>query len=86
VAVADYYRVWGNQFIYDRPTLARLFELAGFVEVIETPLLRSEHPELRDLEFKQRMPSGLLALSTMSFEAARTGKLRLVGLPLANSR
>lgn len=67
----DYYRAWGHQFVYDRGSLAQLLLRAGFVNLEELPIGVSGDAHLRGLENEGRMPDGLLALSTMTFEAAR---------------
>lgn len=69
--VNDYYRAWGHQFVYDRQSLAQLLLKAGFVNVRELPINVSEDEHLSGLENDARMPEGLLALTTMTFEAER---------------
>ena len=67
----NYVRDWGHQFIYDRPTLARALERAGFSEVSVQALGESPDPNLRSLEFVDRMPPGFLALESMVLEAVK---------------
>lgn len=69
--VNDYYRAWGHQFVYDRASLRDLLLRAGFVNLEEFPINSSGDPNLTDLENDGRMPEGLLALSTMTFEGEK---------------
>lgn len=67
----NYVRDWGHQFIYDRPTLARALERAGFSDVSTHALGESADPHLRGLEYIDRMPPGFLALESMVLEAVK---------------
>ena len=67
----NYVRDWGHQFIYDRPTLARALEHAGFSDVSYHELGESGDPHLRGLEYADRMPPGFLALESMVLEAIK---------------
>lgn len=67
----NYVRDWGHQFIYDRRTLARALELAGFADVSYHELGESTDPHLRGLEYVDRMPPGFLALESMTLEAVK---------------
>jgi predicted SAM-dependent methyltransferase len=67
----DYYREWGHQFVYDRGSLTTLLQRAGFVKLEEFPINVSNDDHLRGLENESRMPAGILALSTMTFEAEK---------------
>lgn len=69
--VNDYHRLWGHQFVYDRESFRQALAEAGFVEIQELRLNESSCPQLRDLENDCRMPPGLLALTTMCFEARK---------------
>lgn len=71
VAVADYYKQWGHEFVYDEPTLRALMAKAGFVSIEKLGLCESSEPELRDLEHHQRLPKGMLKLSTFTLEALK---------------
>lgn len=72
--VNDYHRLWGHQFLYDRPTLREALANVGFARIEEFPLNHSAHPELRGVEHDSRMPEGLLALSTICFEAEKPAR------------
>lgn len=63
-------REWGHTFLYDGPTLRRTLDAAGFVDVDQFELQESEIPDLRDLANESRMPPGLVAFETMTFEAS----------------
>jgi predicted SAM-dependent methyltransferase len=67
----NYVRDWGHQFIYDRPTLARALEHAGFSDVTYHALGESADSHLRGLEYIDRMPPGFLALESMVLEAIK---------------
>lgn len=69
--VNDYYRAWGHQFVHDRQSLATLLLKAGFVNLQEFPINVSGDEHLRGLENERRMPEGLLAITTMTFEGER---------------
>lgn len=69
--VNDYYRSWGHQFVYDRVSLRDLLQRAGFAKLEEFPINVSRDGHLANLENDGRMPEGLLALSTMTFEAEK---------------
>jgi predicted SAM-dependent methyltransferase len=71
VAVADYYRQWGHQFVYDEPTLRALMTKAGFVSIEKLALNESSAPELRNLEHDQRLPAGMLKLLTFTLEGVK---------------
>ncbi len=68
----NYVRDWGHQFIYDRRTLARALEHAGFSDVSYHELGESADRELRGLEYADRMPPGFLALESMVLEAVKS--------------
>ena len=67
----DYYRSWGHEFVYDRGSLTDLLARAGFANLEELPINVSRDVHLRGLENEGRMPEGLLALSTMTFEGEK---------------
>jgi predicted SAM-dependent methyltransferase len=69
--VNDYHRLWGHQFIYDEPTLRHLLSECAFVGIERVPLGQSSIEDLRGLDNEKRMPPGLLALTTMAFEAMK---------------
>lgn len=73
VVVADYYTQWGHKFVYDEPTLRALMSKAGFASITKVPLNESSEPALRNLEHEQRLPSGMLKLSTFTLEAVKPG-------------
>jgi predicted SAM-dependent methyltransferase len=60
-----------HQFIYDDITLAVSMADAGFADIKRLPVLESNDPELRGLEFVERMPAGFLALETMVLEGLK---------------
>ena len=70
--VNDYHRLWGHQFVYDEPTFRQMLGDAGLVSIERLPMNESSIPELRNIENEARMPEGLLALTTMCFEAQKT--------------
>jgi len=62
-------RDWGHQFLYDEQTFRTALERAGFVGIETFELQDSDDPMLRDLANESRMPPGLVAFETMTFEA-----------------
>lgn len=66
-------REWGHQFIYDEQTLLWCMYKAGFDpdSFIHCALQESQHPELCNLAFENRMPAGYLALESMIIEATK---------------
>lgn len=71
VALSDYYKQWGHQFVYDEPTLRALMAKAGFVSIEKLALCESSEPELRNLEHHQRLPKGMLNRLTFTLEAGK---------------
>ena len=69
--VNDYHQLWGHRFVYDEPTCRQMLANAGFGKVEQLPMNASSSPELRNIENDERMPDGLLALTTMCFEAEK---------------
>jgi predicted SAM-dependent methyltransferase len=64
-------RAWGHEFIYDRETLRLALELAGFINIKECDILRSEHNFFKNLENVKRMPDGYLDLESMILEGTK---------------
>lgn len=64
-------RAWGHLFIYDTETLRASMATAGFEEIVRRPVSKSDHEELRDLEPVGRLPKGLFAMESMTFEGVR---------------
>jgi len=71
MVINNFVRAWGHLFIYDKKTLIRSLELAGFVEVIACNINESPDDNLRDLENDGRMPAGYLQLETFTLEASK---------------
>jgi len=71
--VNDYFRLWGHRFVHDESSVRQLLSDAGFVDVTRQPSRTSTVADLHGLEYEERMPAGLLALTTMSFEAMKPG-------------
>jgi hypothetical protein len=65
-------RNWGHKFIFDRQTLGHALESAGFVDVEEYPVGKSDRAELSDLESHGDMiPPEFNAFETLVVEATR---------------
>lgn len=65
-------RNWGHKFIFDRQTLGHALESAGFVDVEEYPVGKSDRAELADLESHGDMiPPEFNAFETLVVEATR---------------
>lgn len=62
-------RDWGHRFLYDAPTLRSALQQAGFEHIEQFDLQASDDPVLRGLANESRMPPGLVAFETMTFEA-----------------
>lgn len=71
IVLNDFMRNWGHLLIYDPETLRAMLKNAGFEQVTECELQRSVDDRLAGLENDKRMPEGLLALHTMTFEAVK---------------
>lgn len=69
--VNDYYRMWGHQFVYDDATLRLLLERAGFVSLRVEAVSESSNPHLMGIENIERMPEGMLALTTLVLEGEK---------------
>jgi SAM-dependent methyltransferase len=62
-------RDWGHRFLYDVPTFRSCLRRAGFEQLEQFELQASDDPVLRGLANESRMPPGLVAFETMTFEA-----------------
>lgn len=71
IVLNDFARNWGHLLIYDQPTLEKILMLAGFEQIQPCKLQESTDARLAGLENDTRMPAGLLALHTMTFEAIK---------------
>ena len=71
VVLNDFMRNWGHLLIYDPETLGSMLKRAGFTQIEQCKLQKSDEPQLSELENDTRMPVGLLALHTMVFEAVK---------------
>jgi len=67
----NFMRKWGHTFIYDHDTLLLAMKGAGFINIIECPIGRSQHLELSKLEYEERLPPGFLELESMIFEGTK---------------
>jgi predicted SAM-dependent methyltransferase len=68
----NFLRDWGHRFVYDRETLAHALAAAGFVDVRESSVGRSETPELAGLEAHgEAIPAEFNELETIVLEARR---------------
>jgi predicted SAM-dependent methyltransferase len=68
----NFLRDWGHRFVYDRQTLAHALTTAGFVDVREFSVGRSETPELAGLEAHGKaIPPEFNELETIVLEARR---------------
>jgi hypothetical protein len=65
----NFFRAWGDKFIYDEATLTDPLLTAGFSKIRRVALNQSEDTELQRLENAERLPPGFLELETMTFEA-----------------
>ena len=62
-------RDWGHQFLFDAATLRGAMASAGLVAIEQFALQESNDPMLAGLANESRMPPGLVAFETMTFEA-----------------
>ena len=69
--VNNFVRDWGHMFIYDEKTLRSSLERAGFSDVVRCEINESRHEDLRGLENETRMPSGFLALESVTLEGTK---------------
>lgn len=69
--INNFVRDWGHSFIYDEMTLRYSLESTGFTEVVRCDLNCSQDSALRGLENDARMPSGFLALETITLEGRK---------------
>lgn len=67
--INNFVRAWGHQFIYDERTLRASLDEAGFTKIVRRKLNESEDSALSGLEHDSRMPTGFLALESMTLEA-----------------
>lgn len=79
VVLNDFARNWGHLIIYDPETLCKIIEMAGFEQIRRCELQKSEDQRLAGLENETRMPPGLLALHTMTFEAVKPETAQVSG-------
>lgn len=71
IILNDFARNWGHLLIHDAETLRTLIARAGFIDIRACALQQSDDERLANLENDTRMPAGLLALHTMTFEAVK---------------
>lgn len=71
IILNDFARNWGHLLIYDSATLEDVLVSAGFEQIERCKLQESADTRLSCLENDTRMPAGLLALHTMTFEAIK---------------
>lgn len=68
-------RDWGHQFLYDRATLRKSLELAGFQDISEYPVGEKGDRVFKEAEFRTRHPGSRLWIinnwEAMAFEATR---------------
>jgi predicted SAM-dependent methyltransferase len=67
----NFMRAWGHRFIFDKKTLYRVLQDAGFGKIIDCKIGLSKHGPLSNLEFQERLPCGFLALESMIIEAQK---------------
>lgn len=61
---------WGL-FVYDEPILRRVFESAGFQNIVKCDLNQSEDAALCDLANEGRLPDGFLRLESVTLEGSK---------------
>ena len=71
VVLNDFIRNWWHSLIHDSDTLRILIARAGFADMRACELQESDDQRLVGFENDTRMPAGLLALNTMTFEAVK---------------
>lgn len=71
MVINNFVRDWGHVFIYDKKTLRRSLELAGFVDIASFRLNDSNDPSLRNLENEARMPAEFLQLESFTLEGRK---------------
>ena len=70
--ISNFMRKWGHKCIYDRSTIKRCLELAGFKDVVFCEVCQSKHSELRDLEHHQNViPEKFNKMETMCLETEK---------------
>lgn len=72
IAINNFVRNWGHQFIFDKETLELSLHAAGFKAVAFNNVHQSSHPELRGLENLGRLPEGFVALESIIVEATKS--------------
>jgi predicted SAM-dependent methyltransferase len=70
-AINAFVRYWGHQFIYDEFALTYALRKAGFRAIKRQRLGESDEPELRNLEFTERSPEGMLEFESIALEATK---------------
>jgi predicted SAM-dependent methyltransferase len=69
--INHFHHAWGHRYIYDGSVIKDALEKAGFSEITECQISKSDHPELSNLENIQRMPPGFLEMESIIFEAQK---------------
>lgn len=70
--VNNFMRFWGHKCLYDKPTIRRMFENAGFKNVVFCNIFESAHEELQNVEHHQNIiPPRFNALESMCVEAMK---------------
>lgn len=68
----NFMRLWGHKCLYDKPTIKRMMEMAGFRNVTFCNISESTHGELKNVEHHQTViPSEFNAMETMCIEAEK---------------
>lgn len=71
VAVNNFVRNWGHQFIFDKETLGWALHEVGFHDVRFFQASESDTDWLRNLENTSRLPEGYVALESLCVEAVK---------------
>lgn len=69
--INNFFRSWGHRFIYDSKTLGASLERAGFTQVENMEINKSEETAFQDLEYEGRMPEGFVKLESFILEAKK---------------
>ena len=69
--INNFFRDWGHEFIYDEKTLRLSLETAGFSNIRQCTIAKSEDENLRNLENEGREPEGFLALESIVMEGSK---------------
>ena len=68
----NFMRLWDHKCVYDKPTIKRMIELAGFKNVTFCRVSESNHEELQNVEHHQYIiPPAFNAMETMCVEAEK---------------